>query len=78
MPHAYKRVKNGEKYAGEYVTTADPSSKKVICHGKDIVKIYEETQRMGYENPVIIYVPEPGVTEIYTAQDRHAFINTHA
>ena len=69
---------DGEDYAGEYVTVADGNSKKVLCHGKNAVKVYRETQEMGYEDPVIIYVPEPGITYIYPAQNRQPIIDTYA
>lgn len=50
--------KDGNDYSGEYVTVPNKDSKEVISHGKNVVKVIKETKTLGYNNPVIIYVPE--------------------
>jgi hypothetical protein len=61
--------KDAKKYQDEYVTVSDQHSKKVICHGKNVVKVYEETQRLGFKDPIIIYIPIYGEDFTYSAKD---------
>jgi len=60
---------DSEKYQGEYVTVSSSDSKKVICHNENAVKVYEETQRMGYKDPIIIYIPVDGEDFVYSVRD---------
>ncbi len=59
-------------YGGEYVTVSTESSKVVICHGKNVVEVYEETERVGYKDPVVIWVPASGERLIYS--ERYAYV----
>jgi len=78
MSSTYELIENGEKYFDEYVTVANKNSKKVLCHGKNAAEVYKETQEMGYEDSVIIYVPEPGITYVYSARNRQPLIDAYA
>ena len=69
---------DAEKYPGEYVTVSGPDSKKVLRHGKDAVRVYTETQQMGYASPVIIYVPKHGETFIYHQYNRQSLVDVYA
>lgn len=67
--HAFLNEEDAKKYQDEYITVSDQHSKKVICHGKNAVRVYEETNRMGFKDPVIIYIPMCGEDFIYSAKD---------
>lgn len=69
---------DAEKYQGEYVTVSEPDSKKVLCHNKNALLAYEETEQMGYKDPVILYVPEHGETFIYQQHDRQPLVDVYA
>lgn len=68
---------DAEKYQGEYVTVSDANSKKVLCHGKDAIRVYEETQRLGHESSIIIYVPEHGEMFIYHQHGRQSLVDVY-
>ena len=58
-------LKNGEDYVGEYVSTKSFGDKKVVSHGVSMVDVFDAAKREGVENPVIFYVPEKGMAQIY-------------
>ena len=58
-------VKDSEKYGGQYVATRSFTDKEVISCGNDPVKVFEEAKRKGVEEPVVFYVPEKDVLQIY-------------
>ncbi len=51
-------INNSEKYLGQYVTTKSFTSKDVITHGKDPVKVYNDAIKLGIKDPVILFIPE--------------------
>ncbi|OGW57934.1 MAG: hypothetical protein A3D21_00280 [Nitrospirae bacterium RIFCSPHIGHO2_02_FULL_42_12] len=59
-------VKDIEKYEGKYVATKTFLDKDVICSGDDPVKVYNEAQNKGSDDPVIFYVPKRDVVHIYS------------
>jgi len=60
---------DAKKYQGQYVTVSDQHSKKVLCNGENIAKVYKETERLGYKDPVVIYVPVSGEDFVYSTED---------
>ena len=58
-------VQDGEKYSGQYVAMPSFKDKRVICSGYDIAKVFTNAQDQGYEQPVVLYVPKEGMTNIY-------------
>lgn len=64
----YSLISNGEKYGGQYVATKSFASKEVICHGKELQKVYDDAKKQGIEEPVVFYVPGKDVVQIYKCQ----------
>ncbi|MEP9412641.1 MAG: hypothetical protein HRF42_14850 [Candidatus Brocadia sp.] len=58
-------LKDAEKYSGEYVATRSFTDREVIGHGGDPVKVFNEAKKLGIDEPVVFYVPEKGVIQIY-------------
>ncbi|MBN4073572.1 hypothetical protein JYT23_01915 [Mariprofundus ferrooxydans] len=50
-------VANAAAYEGQYVTTEDFCSNKVVTHSASPSEAYNQAIELGYESPVIIYVP---------------------
>jgi len=58
-------VKRIRKYAGKYVATKSFEDGNVISSGTDPVKVVKEAKKKGANDPVLIYIPEKGMTHIY-------------
>jgi hypothetical protein len=58
-------IKDGEKYEGLYVAMRSFTDKRIICSGDDIAKVFTKAQNQGCEQPVVLYVPKEGMTNIY-------------
>ena len=58
-------VKDWEKYSCKYVATRSFKDNDVVCAGTDPVKVIQEAKKKGAQDPVLIYVPEKGMTHIY-------------
>jgi len=58
---------DASKYHDKYVALAGFNSKKVIAYGKDPRKVIEKARKKGFKEPVIVYVPDPNITYIYSA-----------
>lgn len=58
-------IKNGKKYGGQFVATKSFTDRKVISHNNDPVKVFKEAEKLGISDPVVFYVPEKGVIQIY-------------
>ncbi len=43
----------------------DFNDSTVIAHSPDPAKAYEDAEKQGFNNPVIMFVPDPNVTYIY-------------
>ncbi len=54
-----------EKYSGKYVATKSFLDKNVISSGKNPVKVYNAAKKKGINDPVIFYIPEKDVVQIY-------------
>jgi len=50
-------VANAEAYEGQYVTTEDFDSNEVVTYSASPAEAYNQAIELGYESPVIIYVP---------------------
>lgn len=58
-------LKDGNKYSGNYVATKSFSDRAVINYGKDLSSVYNEAVKRGIVNPVVFYVPEKNMVQIY-------------
>ncbi len=58
-------INNEEKYAGLYVATRSFVDKKVISSGNDPIKVSNKAKDKGVNNPVVFYVPEKNIVQIY-------------
>lgn len=54
-----------KKYSGQYITIKDFNDPTVITHGDNPQKIYEEAIKKGFSEPVIIFVPNEDMVQIY-------------
>lgn len=54
-----------KKYSGQYVIIKDFNNPTVITYGDDPQRIYEEAIKMGYPEPVILFVPTKDMVQIY-------------
>jgi len=50
-------VADAEAYEGEYITTRDFDSNEVVTHSPSPSDAYAQAVALGYESPVLIYVP---------------------
>lgn len=58
-------LKDGEKYGGQYVATKSFKDRKVVTHGSDPGKVFNEAKEKGVKAPVVFYVPKKGMVQIY-------------
>ena len=58
-----------KKYSGCYVAIEDFDKGVVISSGKDPQKVYEEAVKKGYLEPVIVFIPNKDVMQIYYTSD---------
>jgi len=58
-------LKDGEKYNGQYVATKSFKDRKVVSHGSDPSKVFNEAREKGVKEPVVFYVPKKGMVQIY-------------
>lgn len=58
-------LKDSEKYSGQYVATRSFVDKEVISHGIDPIEVFKEAEGKGISEPVVFYVPEKDVLQIY-------------
>lgn len=58
-------LKDSEKYNGQYVATRSFKERKVISHGGDPSKVFNEAREKGVKEPVVFYVPKKGMVQIY-------------
>ena len=53
------------KYNGRYVATKDFGESAVIADGKDPKEVYDKAVKLGYSNPVILFIPAKDMVQIY-------------
>jgi len=58
-------VPNDPKYFDKHVALASFSSRKIVAFGEDASQVIEEARNKGYNEPVLFYVPDPNVDQIY-------------
>ena len=58
-------INNSSQYQGKYVATRSFKNKKVICSGKDPLKVYNKAIKIGASNPVVTFIPKKGMIFIY-------------
>lgn len=58
-------VNNIEKYFGQYVATRSFTDKDVIIHGTDPVEVFNEAKKIGVIDPVVFFIPDKDVVQIY-------------
>ena len=58
-------VRNSEKYSGKYVATRTFQDKEVVVSGTDPAKVFNDAKKRGVEDPVVFYVPEKDIVQIY-------------
>lgn len=62
---AHILLNGSEEYCGQYVAVKSFTNRKVIAHGDDLVKVTSEAKEKGAGDPVVFYVPEKDVAQIY-------------
>ncbi len=50
-------IANSEAYEGQYVTTCNDDSTKVVSAAESPVDAYNEAKEKGCNDPVLLYVP---------------------
>jgi hypothetical protein len=58
-------VKNSKKYFGQYVAVKSFSDRTVISHGLKPMVVIKEAERKGIQEPVLIFVPQKGMLNVY-------------
>ena len=58
-------IRDGDKYGGQYVATSSFTDKEVISHGSDPIDVFNEAKEKGVKEPVVFYVPEKDIVQIY-------------
>jgi len=54
-----------KKYSGQYVVIKDLTDPTVIAAGNDPQKIYLEAKEKGFTEPIILFVPDKDLVQIY-------------
>jgi len=54
-----------DKYTGKYVAMKDFDKHTIVSSGSTPTEAYNKALKKGYNNPVITYVPEKGMVQIY-------------
>ena len=58
-------VNDADKYGGQYVATKSFTDKDVVTSGPDLIEVYNEAKKKGADDPVVFFVPEKDVVQIY-------------
>jgi hypothetical protein len=54
-----------EKYQGKYVALESFNKNKVVAWGDDPSKVIHQARKKGAKSPVLVFVPEKGVSYVY-------------
>jgi len=54
-----------KKLAGKYVTFKDFKDHTVITSGTNAIKVIKQAKKLGYDNPVIHYVPKKDTVHVF-------------
>lgn len=63
--YAFITTTNAEQYDGQYVAVKSFSDREVVSYGKQPVDVLKDAKEKGYSDPVLIFIPEKGMTHIY-------------
>lgn len=59
------RIKDAEQYSGQYVAVKSFSDRDVVSFGPEPVKVVESAKQKGIDEPVLLFIPEKGILNIY-------------
>jgi len=68
-----KALVTTEEFNGRYVAMKDFDDNTVVGVGNDPDKALEDAASKGYENPVLLYVPEKEIVHIYPLDSANTF-----
>jgi len=54
-----------KKYCGQYVLIKDLKDPTVIASGDDPQKVYQEAEKKGCSDPLLLFVPAKDMAQIY-------------
>ena len=54
-----------EGYEGKYVALKSFIDRKVVASGDDPRLVMEQAKKAGHENPVIFFISQPDVSQVY-------------
>ena len=54
-----------KKYTGRYVAIEDLGKPRIIADGETPQEVYEEAQRKGFNNPIVLFIPHKNQVQIY-------------
>lgn len=60
-----KTLNKPKTYAGKFIATASFNTKTIIASGKDPIKVRGRAVQKGYDSPVVVYVPDVKMYNIY-------------
>jgi hypothetical protein len=55
-----------DEFNGRYVAMKSVNDNTIVGVGEDPEKALEDAERKGFKNPVLLYVPERDVVQIYS------------
>lgn len=47
------------------MAVGDWNKREIIAYGTDVGKIIKQARKKGYQEPVILFIPDPNITYIY-------------
>lgn len=53
------------QYHDKYVALTNFIERDVVGYDKKISKAIKKARRNGYDNPVVVYCPSPGISQIF-------------
>lgn len=61
------------KYYGKYIAKDSFQSSNVVCDGESFVEVYGEAVRRGIKEPVVKYIQDPRIGNLYPNYQSKAF-----
>jgi hypothetical protein len=58
-------LNDGDKYSGQYVAMKSFADHSVITSGSKPEKVLSEAKKQGFENPVVLFVPDKDSGNIF-------------
>ena len=53
------------EYYGKYIAMSNFFNGEAVAYNKKPLRAIKEAEKKGYHNPIIVYCPEPNVTQIF-------------